>query len=100
MNLAVSLAKVADVDRNLGDENVAVDGFEEAIRCLESLKLDADETNLEQRVMGVPIISMHTASFSARVSPQPTCGSKTELRSYWFCMRPSWNNHLVTMIES
>lgn len=38
------------MDRNLGNENVAVDRFEEAIKCLESLKLDADETVVEQRV--------------------------------------------------
>ncbi|OAY76195.1 uncharacterized protein LOC109709284 [Ananas comosus] len=49
VDLAISLAKVADVDRNLGNENVAVDRFEEAIKCLESLKLDADETVVEQR---------------------------------------------------
>lgn len=49
VDLAVSLAKVADVDRGLGNENVAISGFQEAINCLESLKLDADEIGLEQR---------------------------------------------------
>lgn len=48
--MAVSLAKVADVDRNLGNENVAIDGFQEAIRLLESLSLKPDEAGLEQRV--------------------------------------------------
>ncbi|XP_026661460.2 protein NCA1-like [Phoenix dactylifera] len=49
VDVAISLAKVADVDRNLGSEDVAVDGFEEAIECLESLKLDSNEAGLEQR---------------------------------------------------
>ncbi|XP_073104346.1 protein NCA1 isoform X2 [Elaeis guineensis] len=49
VDLAVSLAKVADVDRSLGSEDVAVDGFQEAIECLESLKLDSNEAGLEQR---------------------------------------------------
>jgi hypothetical protein len=38
------------VDRNLGNESTAVEGFEEAIRCLEKLKLDSEQTSLEQRV--------------------------------------------------
>lgn len=38
------------MDRNLGSEDVAVDGFQEAIDCLESLKLDSNEAGLEQRV--------------------------------------------------
>ncbi|WOL04596.1 hypothetical protein Cni_G13318 [Canna indica] len=49
IDLAVSLAKVADVDRNLGNEDVAISGFKEAISCLESLKLDSTEAALEQR---------------------------------------------------
>ncbi|KAG1338893.1 protein NCA1 [Cocos nucifera] len=49
VDLAVSFAKVADVDRNLGNEDVAIDGFQEAIKCLESLKLDSNEAGLEQR---------------------------------------------------
>lgn len=48
--MAVSLAKVADVDRNLGNENAAVDGFQEGIRLLESLTLDSEEVDLEKRV--------------------------------------------------
>jgi hypothetical protein len=38
------------VDRNLGNESTAVDGFEEAIQCLEKLKLDSEQASLEQRV--------------------------------------------------
>ncbi|XP_072959237.1 protein NCA1 [Typha angustifolia] len=49
VDLAVSLAKVADLDRNLGQENLAVDGFKEAIQCLESLKLDSSDAGLEKR---------------------------------------------------
>ena len=50
LDLAVSLAKVADVDRTLGKEDVAVDGFEEAIKLLESLTLKSEEVGLEPRV--------------------------------------------------
>ncbi|KAL5995033.1 Protein nca1, partial [Asimina triloba] len=53
VDVAVSLAKVADVDRNLGDENVAIDGFQEAIQCLESLSLNSNDTALEQRRLSV-----------------------------------------------
>ncbi|KAK6931707.1 hypothetical protein RJ641_003500, partial [Dillenia turbinata] len=49
LDVAVSLAKVADVDRNLGNEKEAVDGFQEAIQLLESLTLSSEETGLEQR---------------------------------------------------
>ncbi|CAO2140920.1 unnamed protein product [Urochloa humidicola] len=49
IDLATSLAKVADVDRNLGNESTAVEGFEEAIECLEKLKLGSEQANLEQR---------------------------------------------------
>lgn len=49
IDLATSLAKVADVDRNLGNEDAAVEGFEEAIKCLEKLKLDSEQASLEQR---------------------------------------------------
>lgn len=48
--MAISLAKVADVDRNLGNEDVAINGFKEAISCLESMKLDSDEAGLKQKV--------------------------------------------------
>ncbi|XP_078431117.1 zinc ion binding protein [Wolffia australiana] len=49
LDVAVSLAKVADIDRNLGNEKAAIEGFEEAIKCLESLNLDPVEVSLEQR---------------------------------------------------
>lgn len=50
LDVAVSLAKVADVDRSIGNEDVAVDGFQEAIKHLESLTLKPEEAGLEQRV--------------------------------------------------
>ncbi|KAK2634537.1 hypothetical protein Ddye_029329 [Dipteronia dyeriana] len=53
LDVAVSLAKVADVDRNVGSENVAVDGFQEAIKLLESLSLKPEEVGLEQRRLSV-----------------------------------------------
>ncbi|GLT88663.1 hypothetical protein SLE2022_066790 [Rubroshorea leprosula] len=53
LDVAVSLAKVADVDRNLGNENVAVDGFQEAINMLDSLTLKSEEASLEQRRLSV-----------------------------------------------
>lgn len=54
LDLAVSFAKVADVDRNLGDEDAAVDEFEEGIKLLESLTLKSEESALEQRVRFSP----------------------------------------------
>uniref|UniRef100_A0A0E0GE09 Uncharacterized protein n=1 Tax=Oryza nivara TaxID=4536 RepID=A0A0E0GE09_ORYNI len=53
IDVATSLAKVADVDRNLGNESMAVEGFEEAIKCLENLKLESGEASLEQRRLSV-----------------------------------------------
>ncbi|XP_027341049.1 protein NCA1 isoform X1 [Abrus precatorius] len=53
LDVAVSLAKVADVDRNLGDEKVATDGFQEAIDLLESLTLKSEASALEQRRQSV-----------------------------------------------
>ncbi|KAK6921528.1 hypothetical protein RJ641_012035 [Dillenia turbinata] len=50
LDVAVSLAKVADVDRGLGNEKEAIDGFQEAIQLLESLTLSSEETGLEQRI--------------------------------------------------
>lgn len=38
------------MDRSLGNEEVAVDGFQEAVNLLESLKLKSEDTGLEQRV--------------------------------------------------
>ena len=48
--MAVSLAKVADVDRNIGNEDVAIAGFREGIKLLDSLTLKSEEVDLEQRV--------------------------------------------------
>lgn len=53
--MAVSLAKVADVDRNLGNENAAIDEFQEGIKLLESLKLSTEEVGLEQKVSIYPL---------------------------------------------
>ncbi|CAL4989547.1 unnamed protein product [Urochloa decumbens] len=53
IDLATSLAKVADVDKNLGNESTAVKGFEEAIECLEKLKLGSEQASLEQRRLSV-----------------------------------------------
>lgn len=41
---------MADVDRTLGNEDAAVEGFREGIKLLESLTLKPEETALEQRV--------------------------------------------------
>lgn len=48
--MAVSLAKVADVDSGLGNEDMAVNGFEEGIKLLEALTLNSENPGLEQRV--------------------------------------------------
>jgi hypothetical protein len=48
--VAVSLAKVADVDRTIGNEDAALDRFRDAIKLLESLTLKPEEAGLEQRV--------------------------------------------------
>lgn len=48
--MAVSLAKVADIDRSLQNEDAATDGFKEGVKLLESLKLDSEDSALEQRV--------------------------------------------------
>ncbi|XP_021296529.1 uncharacterized protein LOC110425811 isoform X1 [Herrania umbratica] len=53
LDVAVSLAKVADVDITLGKEDVAVDGFQEAITLLESLTLKSEEAGLEPRRLSV-----------------------------------------------
>ncbi|XP_057782611.1 protein NCA1 [Salvia miltiorrhiza] len=53
IDVAVSLAKVADVDRNLGDEDTAVAGFQEAIKLLESLTVSPEEVGLEKRRLSV-----------------------------------------------
>ncbi|KAL3533944.1 hypothetical protein ACH5RR_007465 [Cinchona calisaya] len=53
LDVAVSIAKVADVDRNLGNEGAAVCGFQEAINLLESVTLSSEENGLEQRHLSV-----------------------------------------------
>ncbi|KAL5078885.1 hypothetical protein RYX36_007306 [Vicia faba] len=53
LDVAVSLAKVADVDKSLGDEKSASDGFQEAINLLESLTLKSEASGLEQRRLSV-----------------------------------------------
>ncbi|KAJ9190499.1 hypothetical protein P3X46_001692 [Hevea brasiliensis] len=49
LDVAVSLAKVADADRSLGHEHEALDKFQEAIKLLECLTLKPEEAALEQR---------------------------------------------------
>ncbi|KAL3327124.1 hypothetical protein AABB24_037693 [Solanum stoloniferum] len=53
VDVAISLAKVADIDRNLGDEDTAVEGFQEGIKLLQSLELKPEEASLEQRRLSV-----------------------------------------------
>ncbi|KAG9134766.1 hypothetical protein Leryth_001075 [Lithospermum erythrorhizon] len=53
LDVAVSLAKVADVDRNLGNEDAALDRFQEAIKLTESLKLTSEECGLEQKRLSI-----------------------------------------------
>lgn len=48
--MAVSIAKVADADRSLGNEDEALDKFQEAIKLLECLTIKPEEVSLEQRV--------------------------------------------------
>ncbi|KAL4561897.1 hypothetical protein LXL04_034079 [Taraxacum kok-saghyz] len=50
LDVAVSLAKVADVDRNLDAEDSPTEGFQEAIKLLECLKINSEENALEKRV--------------------------------------------------
>lgn len=51
--MAVSLAKVADVDRALGNESAACEGFQEAVKKLEGLSMPKNSENsaLAKRVM-------------------------------------------------
>lgn len=53
LDVAVSLAKVADVDRGIGNEDAAVSGFKEALSLLESLKINSNEEALEKRRLSV-----------------------------------------------
>lgn len=63
VDVAISLAKVADIDRNLGDEDTAVEGFQEGIKLLQSLELKPEEVSLEQRVILIcpPFNSSYTS---------------------------------------
>lgn len=54
IDVAVSLAKVADVNRGLGNEKAATERFQEAVKCLECLSLQPDEeASLEKRRLSV-----------------------------------------------
>lgn len=53
LDVAISLTKVADVDKSLANEDVAIDGFQEAIKLLESLTLNTEDSGLEQRRLSV-----------------------------------------------
>lgn len=54
LDIAVSLAKVADVDRVLGNDGPASEGFQEAIKVLENLSgKSREDTSLERRRMSV-----------------------------------------------
>ncbi|CAH1446206.1 unnamed protein product [Lactuca virosa] len=55
LDVDVSLAKVADVDRNLDAGDTTIEGFQEAINLLESLNIKSEETALEQRVLPIMI---------------------------------------------
>ncbi|OIW13301.1 hypothetical protein TanjilG_02821 [Lupinus angustifolius] len=46
LDVAVSLAKVADTDRNLGDEKLATSGFQNAIELFESMTLNSEACRL------------------------------------------------------
>lgn len=50
LDVAVSLAKVADIDRGLGNKERAIAGFREGVNMLKSLKIDSSQVALEQRV--------------------------------------------------
>nr|XP_027069059.1 protein NCA1 [Coffea arabica]XP_027069060.1 protein NCA1 [Coffea arabica]XP_027069061.1 protein NCA1 [Coffea arabica] len=53
LDIAISLAKVADADRNLGNEDAAIGGFQEAIKSLESLTLSSEEIVQQQKRLSV-----------------------------------------------
>ncbi|CAA7402082.1 unnamed protein product [Spirodela intermedia] len=70
LDVAISLAKIADTDRNLGNEDAAIDGFKEAIECLEPLKLNPSEAHLEQRRNS--ILEFLRSQLTDKQSPLPT----------------------------
>eukprot|EP00250_Pteridium_aquilinum_P006041 c16028_g1_i1 orf=123-1163(+) len=54
LDIAVSLAKVADVDRVLGNDGPAGEGFQEAIKMLENLSgKSKEDASLERRRMSI-----------------------------------------------
>lgn len=53
VDVAISLAKVADVDRALGNEQLALEGFQEAINCLKSLTVDSNDAGLVHKRQSV-----------------------------------------------
>ncbi|KNA23260.1 hypothetical protein SOVF_026190 [Spinacia oleracea] len=53
LDVAVSLAKVADIDRGLGNKEGAIAGFREGVNMLKSLKIDSSQVALEQRRQSV-----------------------------------------------
>lgn len=68
LDVAVSLAKVADVDRSLQNEDAATDGFMEGIQLMEALKLVSKDSALEQRRLSV---LEFLKSQVAEVKPEP-----------------------------
>ncbi|KAK1293996.1 hypothetical protein QJS10_CPA16g01344 [Acorus calamus] len=71
IDIAVSLAKVADVDRGLGNEAAAINGFQEAIKFLESITLNSNESGLEQRRSSV-LDFLHSQLAEQDSAPQST----------------------------
>ncbi|XP_068661035.1 protein NCA1-like [Aristolochia californica] len=70
VDVAVSLAKVADVDPSLGSNNLAMDGFQEAIKCIESLILGPEESGIERRRLSVlEFLNNQMAEYQSTTSP-------------------------------
>lgn len=54
LDVAVSLAKVADVDRALGDDGSAKEGFQEAMKTMQNLSANSNDTDsLERRRLSI-----------------------------------------------
>ena len=77
------------MDRNLGNESTAIEGFEEAIQCLQKLKLDSEQASLEQRVA---IIDPHYSYSHPRAY---TCCSKLTFITY-LCSASLFSNSCAT----
>lgn len=70
LDVAVSLAKVADVNRGLGNEEVAIEGFQEAVKSLECLSLQpSEEPSLEKRRLSVLQFLHHQLKESQNTAP-------------------------------